>query len=85
MIEIITEKVDMPDLDERRYQKLPNRNGKDIWCVFDMETGKETLSGSYENASLACHNLNKKYYRVSDSRAGSMDSSCQKRNGSVKA
>lgn len=63
MIEITTETVDMPELDKRKYQKLKNRNGKDIWYVFDMETEEERYVGSFENASLACHNLNKKYYK----------------------
>ena len=59
MIEIITEKVDMPK-ENRRYTKNHNWGS---WEVFDNLTERKVYQGSYENASLACHNLNKKYYK----------------------
>lgn len=61
MIEIITEPVEMPPSSERRYQKNLNKNK---WEVMDMHNGaKVVYCSSYENTVLACHNLNKKFYR----------------------
>ena len=60
MIEIITQKVEMPKYDERRYQK--KIEGKNF-IVYDTEDkNKVVYAGKYENASLACHNLNKIHY-----------------------
>lgn len=62
MIEIITEKVKMPELDERRFQK--DFNGKlKRWVVIDGEDNQTIYEGNYENASLISHNLNKKHYK----------------------
>jgi hypothetical protein len=62
MVEIITEKVEMPEYDKRRFQK--DYNGKlKRWIVTDGEDNTVIYEGSYENASLISHNLNKKYYR----------------------
>ena len=62
MIEIITEKVEMPPLDKRRYQR-----GKCIdpkgWEVIDTETGNVRWKGRYMESCLALHNLNKKHYQ----------------------
>lgn len=64
MIKIITEEVVMPDLDERRFQKNPKDcNGKK-WNVDDTKQKKTIYTGGFENASLICHNLNKKYYQA---------------------
>lgn len=60
MIEVITESVEMPALDKRRFQK--GHDGKN-WTVEDTEVGREIYKGSFEQASLICHNLNKKHYR----------------------
>ena len=35
------------------------------WYVLDTDSGKSIYESNFENVSLACHNLNKKYYRVS--------------------
>lgn len=60
MIEIITEKVEMPDLNDRRYQKLFEGNK---WMVIDTHNNNSLrYKGNFENTSLACHNLNKKFY-----------------------
>lgn len=64
MIEIIKEYVELPKLSERKFQKqLDTANNK--WYVLDTDSGKSVYKSNYENVSLACHNLNKKYYRVS--------------------
>lgn len=61
MIEIITEKVEMPPLNERKYTKQSlDLNGKK-WTVSDGDL--EIYRGDFENASLICHNLNKKFYK----------------------
>lgn len=60
MIEIIKEEVKMPDLDKRRFQKEYKNNN---WFVRDTETNKFFYKGKFEDVCLACHNLNKKFYR----------------------
>lgn len=65
IIEIITEDVKMPKPEKRHYIKgcpSGNPNGKS-WNVFDTETNKVVYCGTFENVALACHNLNKKYYK----------------------
>ncbi len=61
MIEIITEQVEMPNLTERRFQKICKNNK---WSVIDTHN-KNVIryKGVFENVALACHNLNKKFYR----------------------
>jgi hypothetical protein len=61
MIEIITEKIEMPDLLKRRFQKDCINNK---WFVFDTEKKEVRYKGKFEDVSIACHNLNKKHYRV---------------------
>ena len=61
MIEIIIDKVDMPAYLDRVFQKL-SKNSRD-WYVVDTRDKKTVYSGSYEDCSLACHNLNKKFYK----------------------
>jgi hypothetical protein len=56
---IFEEKIEMPKKN-RRYTKQHNWGS---WEVFDNIDEKKVYQGSYENASLACHNLNKKYYK----------------------
>ena len=58
MIEIIKEKVDIPE--KPRYKK-DIKNNK--WCVIDTDNDNIRYKGTWENVCLACHNLNKKYYR----------------------
>lgn len=60
MIQIITEKVDMPPVTERRYRKECKNNK---WTVLDTESHTIRYKGSYENVVLACHNLNKAHYK----------------------
>ncbi len=59
MIEIIKEAVEMPPMNDRRFQK-ECRNGK--WMVIDTQDNSIRYKGSFDNVLLACHNLNKKYY-----------------------
>jgi hypothetical protein len=61
MIEIITEHVEMPEFKDRRFQK--QRIQKQQWNVFDTETKTIRYKGKFEDVALACHNLNKEYYR----------------------
>ena len=65
MIEIIVPEVEMPDLSIRRFQKNCKNYGsrKEEWVVIDTENNTVRYKGKFENVSLACHNLNKKYYR----------------------
>lgn len=62
MIEIITEQVQMPSLSsDRRFQKICENNK---WEVIDTHEDNKTLyKGKFEDVDLACHNLNKKFYR----------------------
>ncbi len=60
MIEIIKEEVIMPPLKDRRYKK-DCKNNK--WFVIDTQDGSIRYKGSYENVALACHNLNKGFYK----------------------
>ena len=61
MIEIITHEVKMPELSKRRYQKEQSMNFKK-WVCIDTLYGDIVKRGSFEDVSLACHNLNKKFY-----------------------
>lgn len=61
MKEIITHDLEMPKLSKRRYQKKLSCNLKE-WVVIDTAYGVTRYCGSYADASLACHNLNKKFY-----------------------
>lgn len=65
MIEIITEEVEMPDFNERKFQKECKNSGsrKEEWSVIDTETKTVRYKGKFEDACLASHNLNKAYYR----------------------
>lgn len=60
MIEIIIEKVEMPDFNKRKFQKKCENNQ---WSVIDTETNTIRYKGKYEDVCLVSHNLNKKYYR----------------------
>ncbi len=60
MIEIIVEEVEMPDFGKRKFQKNFDNNK---WSVIDTETNNVRYKGKFEDVCLACHNLNKKYYR----------------------
>lgn len=63
MIEIITEHVDMPESNKRRFQyNSIDPNGKK-WIVTDNQYDKIIFKGKYENAALISHNLNKKFYK----------------------
>ena len=65
MIEIITEEVEMPDVDQRRFQKECKSSGsrKEEWSVVDTETKTIRYKGKFEDVCLASHNLNKDHYR----------------------
>ena len=60
MIEIITAPVAMPKIEDRRFKK-ETKGGR--WVVIDTNNGSIRYKGSYENVSLACHNLNKGFYK----------------------
>jgi hypothetical protein len=63
MIEIITGNIEMPEYSKRRYQYHSlDLNGRK-WQVIDTENNSVVYKGKYEGAAIACHNLNKKYYR----------------------
>lgn len=64
MIEILTESVAMPPLEERRFQKNSKDNHGQKWFVIDTEDDSVRYTGKFEDVSLACHNLNKKHYKV---------------------
>lgn len=65
MIEIITEKIKVITLqgkDKRFIKKHLNNK----WVVLDTDNEDNIIyRGSFEDASLACYNLNKKHYRDS--------------------
>lgn len=65
MIEIITEKVEMPDLDKLRFKKECKNYGSrsEKWFVVDTARDKVVYKGAFEDVCLAWHNLNKKHYR----------------------
>ena len=52
----------MPSLStERRFQKICVNNK---WEVVDTHNENRTrYKGAYEDVMIACHNLNKKFYR----------------------
>jgi len=61
MIKIIVEPVEMPPINERRYQMICKNNK---WKVIDKHnTNADRYKGTYENVVLACHNLNKEFYQ----------------------
>ena len=65
-IEIHMDEVDMPPLDKQRYQKKCDRTKfSEPWHVLDTHTNTIVYKGKgkYENVVIACHNLNKNYYR----------------------
>lgn len=60
MIEIIKEQIRMP-LENRRFQTICENNK---WKAIDTQSeNKIVFKGSFEDVVIACHNLNKKYYR----------------------
>jgi hypothetical protein len=61
MIQIITEKVIMPELSKRRFQKECKNNK---WTVIDTTTNNNVYKGKFEDVCLAWHNLNKNYYKI---------------------
>jgi hypothetical protein len=66
IIEIHLDEVDMPPLDKQRYQKKCDRTKfSEPWHVLDTHTNTIVYKGKgkYENVVIACHNLNKNYYR----------------------
>ena len=63
-IEIITEDVKMPPLDQQRYQYGKISMGIGKWEVIDtMNNNQVVFKRDYQSAAIAKHNLNKKYYR----------------------
>lgn len=62
MIKIVTEEVVMPPLDQRRFRKTPKDIDGKRWTITDTEFSRVIYEGKFEEASLICHNLNKKNY-----------------------
>lgn len=64
MIEIITKKVEMPEISKQRFQKECKNYGSrnEEWLVIDTETNSVRYKGKFEDVCLASHNLNKKHY-----------------------
>jgi len=60
MIKIISEPVEMPDLGKRRYQK---KFIDTKWIVVDTHNDSVRYTGKFEDVAVACHSLNKKFYR----------------------
>jgi len=63
MIEIIKEEVIMPDSNLRRFQYNPKDCNGRKWTITDTEQKRIIYTGKFEEATLICHNLNKKFYR----------------------
>ena len=64
-IEIITEEVKMPPLDEQRYQYGKISSGRGKWEVIDtMNNNQVIFKRDYQSAAIAKHNLNKKFYKT---------------------
>jgi hypothetical protein len=62
MVEIIVEKIKMPNIDDRKFYKKVIDLGK--LQVNDKDKFPSVVyEGNYEMASLICLNLNKKFYR----------------------
>jgi len=61
MIEIIIEAVAMPPIADRRFQKQCKNNR---WSIIDTQDNSVRYKGSFENVMLACHNLNKNFYKT---------------------
>jgi hypothetical protein len=61
-LKFIKEQVKMPSLStDRRFQKICINNK---WEVIDTHNENKTrYKGAYEDVMIACHNLNKKFYR----------------------
>lgn len=66
MIEIITEKVEILNTHQKRFQKECKNYGsrKEEWFVVDTETKSVRYKGKFEDVCLASHNLNKSHYRA---------------------
>ncbi len=60
MIQIITESVIMPHMKDRRFKK-ECKGSK--WMVIDTTDNSVRYKGSFDNVLLACHNLNKEFYK----------------------
>lgn len=68
MIEIILEDVKMPPINERKYKHLPCSGNLKKWIVIDSTVPQYSpnyirYKGRWEETSMACYSLNKKYYR----------------------
>lgn len=65
-IEIQLGEVVMPSIDKQRYQKKCDRTKfSEPWYVLDTHTNTIVYRGKgrFDNVAVACHNLNKNYYR----------------------
>jgi len=63
MIRIVTEKVKMPDLNKRRFQKNPKDCNGYKWVVSDTMQNRNVYEGGFEMVSIVCHNMNKNFYK----------------------
>lgn len=61
MIKIIIEPVQMPPINERRYQMVCKNNKCKV--IDKHNANADRYKGTYENVVLACHNLNKQFYQ----------------------
>lgn len=64
-IEVITEKIQMPNISERRYKYTCNNgNINSFWYVYDaFYDNKIIKKGKYQDMAFLCLHLNKNFYR----------------------
>ena len=63
-IKVITEKVEMPKTNERRFRYTCNNGNIDsYWYTYDtMQENKRMRKGKFNDMAFLCLQLNKNYY-----------------------
>ena len=64
-LEVIKEKVEMPECNERRFRYTCNNgNINSYWYIYDtMDNDKRVCKGGFNDMLFRCLCLNKNYYR----------------------
>lgn len=61
-IKVITEHVDMPTLNERRYQLFSINGSMNNWEIIDSDNNRRVYKGKYDDSLFRCYYMNKAYY-----------------------
>lgn len=64
MIEISLDKIQMPEINKRRFQYNANKgNINSFWYITDTHNKKIVSKGNFQDIQFRCYYLNKQYYK----------------------